>query len=945
MMVYKVSPGKAYVKGYEVEVRTPSLIDVQKPRTTRLLENQAVNFAFGPTVEVNNVSGSPLIGFNTSTVLSLRDQRVGGIATAAPGTEIGLARVYDFVLESGSYNTTTPQDNLWDLSMFDVQTYTDIDINISITLNASNSIHIEGESSGATAFLRYDVNAGTALTAYSKQGDFTFGERIKFNGVLDNARFITNINNHTISDIKSVFVDAVGAGNTFSADLVQHEGISIGIASITGRDATGVSTITSPSLNTNGFVGIVTVGNLLRYTLPENSDPTILRVTGVNGADATVVGVTTVPGGCEGSPPTSTASLSDLTTAISRLQSSTGTGNDSSSDSIFSAFGKQNVENVNLQNSNLIIRDNFDVQIDSNGESQVLQVNDPQRDVFLAFDEERYSLLRSDGTTEPLTADRFVFTVGSTQLQLKGLSAADPNSKLIATIRRSNVTNKVKLKSNTSIIINKSSNSASGIGTGTLNDGLGFGSYAFGTRVQDSTISLNVPDVVDIYGIFEADGTSDPQSPNAAVSQMNGPSSSTNDLIIGEIITGQTSGSKARLIEKLTANSIGYIYLNDIVFEPGELISFADSTVTGNISSINIGSKNITRNYTLAKGQRSSFYDFSRIVRKGDFPAPTRKLRVYYSAAYYESSDTGDITTVNSYNSFDYADDISIVSGRRVTDIIDARPRVSNYTTAAGTRSPLEFYGRNFNGGQHSSKNVIASDESMTVSYDYYLARADRLYVDKYGSFSVRYGAPDDVPQLPAPVTDGLNIANIYMPAYLYNVKDAKLNFIDHKRYQMMDIAKIEQRVKNLEYYTSLNLLEQSTLNTFVPDTNGLNRFKSGIFVDNFTTRIPQDDTIGIRNSIDAKKKILRPAHYTTSFNLQLGIGNSIFGAGVRRTGNMLTLDYQDTSWLEQPFATRVENVTPFLVNFYGGSIELEPSVDVWIDTNQLEVRDVLQAN
>ena len=101
MMVYKVSPGKAYVKGYEVEVRSPSLIDVEKPRTTRLLENQAVNFAFGPTVEVNNVSGSPLIGFNTSTVLSLRDQRVGGIATAAPGTEIGLARV-DFVMESGS---------------------------------------------------------------------------------------------------------------------------------------------------------------------------------------------------------------------------------------------------------------------------------------------------------------------------------------------------------------------------------------------------------------------------------------------------------------------------------------------------------------------------------------------------------------------------------------------------------------------------------------------------------------------------------------------------------------------------------------------------------------------------------------------------------------------------------------------------------------------------
>ena len=52
LMVYKISPGKAYVKGFEVDVRTPSLIDVVKPRTTRLVENQAVNFAFGPTLEV-----------------------------------------------------------------------------------------------------------------------------------------------------------------------------------------------------------------------------------------------------------------------------------------------------------------------------------------------------------------------------------------------------------------------------------------------------------------------------------------------------------------------------------------------------------------------------------------------------------------------------------------------------------------------------------------------------------------------------------------------------------------------------------------------------------------------------------------------------------------------------------------------------------------------------
>ena len=78
----------------------------------------------------------------------------------------------------------------------------------------------------------------------------------------------------------------------------------------------------------------------------------------------------------------------------------------------------------------------------------------------------------------------------------------------------------------------------------------------------------------------------------------------------------------------------------------------------------------------------------------------------------------------------------------------------------------------------------------------------------------------------------------------------------------MSDIAKIEQRVKNLEYYTSLNQLESATINQFVPDANGLNRFKSGVFVDNFTSLEAQDTNVGVRNSVDRKNKILRPSHY-----------------------------------------------------------------------------------
>ena len=50
----------------------------------------------------------------------------------------------------------------------------------------------------------------------------------------------------------------------------------------------------------------------------------------------------------------------------------------------------------------------------------------------------------------------------------------------------------------------------------------------------------------------------------------------------------------------------------------------------------------------------------------------------------------------------------------------------------------------------------------------------------------------------------------------------------------MRDIGKLQNRIDNLEYYTSLNLLERDAESLQISDVNGLNRFKSGFIVDNF---------------------------------------------------------------------------------------------------------------
>ena len=108
----------------------------------------------------------------------MRSERVGGWSTAKSGKEIGVARVYDFVLETGSYEVANKPLNQWDLTLFDVQTYTDLEVNTNTTLTIPT--FIEGESSGATGYLRYAVS-GTAFTAYNVTGTFSLGERLKFN--------------------------------------------------------------------------------------------------------------------------------------------------------------------------------------------------------------------------------------------------------------------------------------------------------------------------------------------------------------------------------------------------------------------------------------------------------------------------------------------------------------------------------------------------------------------------------------------------------------------------------------------------------------------------------------------------------------------------------------------------------------------------------------------
>ena len=947
LALVKISPGKAYVKGYECETLGTTFIDLDKPRTTKTIENQGFTYNTGPTFKVNSVYRTPTVGVGNTFVVSLRDQRVGVNSETAPGKEIGLARVYDFRLESGTYSATNANTNQWDLSLYDIQTTTEIALNQSHTLTVPT--FVKGNSSGATGFLRHAVNAGTAVTVYNSKGTFIVNEKLSFNG-LENGRIAIAITENKISNVKSVYAtsntldlaDGITGINTFSANVIQSNKFVVGIATISPKSG-GVSTITTGN---NLFPGtVVRENDLIRYTDTTaglTEDPIIARVTNVGTSNVTIEGVAPVSGIASGFLPSSTLSVTDLEVLTTELApSSDGT--------LFTPLPKPNVAGLDLAETTFTIRKTFDVDISSNQLTTAAVAG--TNETFLPFDDERYTLIRSDGVTEELTADRFEIAGDAKSLQIRNLGTDNTGATLVATLRKVNATSKIKIKNRVkSIVVDKSRLEGSGIGTTTLNNGLTYGNYPYGTRVEDEVISLNSPDIISIQGIFESADTSTATAPKVSLVNIISPSTTTSDMLIGERVTGQTSGAVAIIAEIIDASTISYIYKNESVFIEGETLAFAESDITARVSVLTTPSFNISSNYTFRTGQEETLYSYGNLRRKVKSSAPSKQLKIYFTSANFDSTDNGDIVTVESYRNFDYSTEIKSVDTYRSTDIIDLRPRVSDFTVAEGVRSPLEFAGRTFNAAGQSVSSILASDESIIADVDYYLGRIDRIFLSKDGRFQVVYGTPSEDPVSPNPVDDAIEICSIEMPPYLYDVGDAKLAFTQHKRYRMQDIKKLEDRIRSLEYYTTLSLLEKETANLFIPDTEGLNRFKSGFFVDNFSGFQTQEDDADIKNSIDRKYSELRPRHYTNSVDMILGpvvdrdptIDSSVApieGNNVRKNDDIVTLDYAEVEYITQAFATRTESVTPFLISFWNGTMELTPATDNWVDTARLDAK------
>jgi hypothetical protein len=331
----------------------------------------------------------------------------------------------------------------------------------------------------------------------------------------------------------------------------------------------------------------------------------------------------------------------------------------------------------------------------------------------------------------------------------------------------------------------------------------------------------------------------------------------------------------------------------------------------------------VTDRYTLDNGQRRTHYDLGSMVLKSGQPVPTGPVRVHFD---YFTHSAGDYFTVQSYSDINYKDIPSFVDSNRtyqLRDCLDFRPVIN--TDGITYTNPSEF---------------LDPEVYLTTDYEYYLPRTDKIVIDSTGSIKVVQGISSLTPVEPATPQNSMALYVLAQKPYVFDPKkDIDVTVIDNRRFTMRDIGRIENRVKNLEYYTTLSLLEKDTSLYQIKDSLGFDRFKNGFVVDNFTGHgigNEKDPDYGI--SMDIDKGELRPLFTQNSYRLkEISSGYTArFANSYVVTGNLATLPYATQVFVESTAASRVENINPFSVVQFVGTIELNPPTDNWFDTTRL---------
>jgi hypothetical protein len=381
---------------------------------------------------------------------------------------------------------------------------------------------------------------------------------------------------------------------------------------------------------------------------------------------------------------------------------------------------------------------------------------------------------------------------------------------------------------------------------------------------------------------------------------------------------------------------VGDIYQLHAVYQSS---SFAIAATTANTD--------VTANYILDNGQRDYAYEHGTITPITGY-VPTGRLLAVFDNFVHDTSQGVGYTSVNSYPVDDNATsnttittaDIPVFTSPttkkvfKLRDSIDFRP----IKTANTSLNPIDV-------GTYEvptfGLRVPESGSDFDADLIYYKGRISKVYINNAGVFGINDGVPAQAgnqrAESPPTKPDTLEIAELTIPPYPSLPSEVKIKLLKNKRFTMRDVARINERLERLEYFTALSFLEKQATDTTELDNDGLDRFKNGILVDPFTGwAVASTSSDGKDCAIDKKNKLLTCLQdNANTVGLRYSTTAPALSTTTINSGNKIMLPFAEVEakGLKQDKASRQLRLAEELNFVWTGDLIAVPFTDNFFDT------------
>jgi len=951
-----ISSGLAYVNGYRVQLENSYKYEVRKGTDTISLTGQNISASYGNYIAVKEVAGYFTLGSTVNlydTVTSALTNRA--YASISPvGTVIGTATVLSFSYASGTVDTPDAQYYLY---------LSNIQMNSGKSFSSTKAFAATGNTGVADAVLTYNATLASNVATlvdpnFSKTAFYTGKSYVKTltPGAIVNTSFIFRKNDIVNVNSNGVSLAITLTGNqqfyygTGTLTSLQEQAVivipnsnvivtnatgTVAIANVT-PNVVGTSTTFLTSFQENDYIRIAnSTVNEIKQIKSIVNNTLLITTNSVTNAYASGTLAKAYPKNIpiNFADRNSTIDLANTTSMTFTLRNATNAVEtlEAAAANVNIYYDVKSITTAAIQKT---VNQNRTVCIDTA--------------LFLPF---TANITCNTATNVISTTNTAVSSYVSPGYNLY-LSGTNANTALIGTVSSVNATAMV-------LVANATSNC--------------FTFVPLGGTITSNTASAIVTSTNTTVNTYISAGY---QIYLASNSLFLGTVSSTNTSAItltanatANLTANAANFSSATNRITLSANSsIGpngpwYLGLPD-AYKLRSVYKVPSGTAFSNSSTYDT-----TSSFTLQTNQTDTSYGISQLIRNpGSGSAPVYngdKLTAVFDVFTIPGGTGVGFFSINSYpiDDANTANTLAIQTqniptyttstGQTISlrDYVDFRAYVSNTITLAATAN-LATASANaavinpLVSNTFTSNGYITPDQSFGYDLDYYVGRIDKVHLSPAGLVNIIEGQAAEAPQAPPSPSTGMTIGSIIVPPYPTLVASqvtpqtngqptVTTSVNQTRRYTMKDINGLNKRISKLEYYSSLSLLEQKTKNLVIKNEAGLDRYKNGIFVDNFETTFGSNlKDSEYFASFDPAETSIIPRFDQFRIDLQYNTNenaNTVLHSHAK-TNDVVTLAYTEVAHITQNTATRYRNCTEGYYNWTGTAFTV-PLYDAFVDT------------